>query len=56
MVPGFWLSEAGQTAAGTAIDMVLKTHPWYPNVEGNTHTEKIKFLNEVTKQLFVLFE
>ena len=27
MVPGFWLNEGGQSAAGAAIDHLLKSHP-----------------------------
>jgi ribulose kinase len=27
MVPGFWLSEGGQSAAGAAIDQLLSFHP-----------------------------
>lgn len=27
MVPGFWLSEGGQSAAGAAIDQLLSLHP-----------------------------
>src|SRR5437868_2765635 len=29
MVPGFWLNEGGQSAAGAAIDHLLKSHPAY---------------------------
>ena len=29
MVPGFWLNEGGQSAAGAAIDHLLKSHPGY---------------------------
>src|SRR5207248_826772 len=27
MVPGFWLNEGGQSAAGAAIDHLLRSHP-----------------------------
>ena len=27
MVPGYWLSEGGQSAAGAAIDQLLRSHP-----------------------------
>jgi D-ribulokinase len=30
MVPGFWLNEGGQSAAGAAIDHLVKSHPAYP--------------------------
>src|SRR5437763_1434811 len=29
MVPGFWLNEGGQSAAGAAIDHLIKSHPSY---------------------------
>ena len=30
MVPGFWLNEGGQSAAGAAIDHLLRSHPAHP--------------------------
>jgi D-ribulokinase len=32
MVPGFWLNEGGQSAAGAAIDHLIKSHPAYGEV------------------------
>jgi D-ribulokinase len=29
MVPGFWLNEGGQSAAGAAVDHLIKSHPAY---------------------------
>src|SRR5213079_2950480 len=29
MVPGFWLNEGGQSAAGAAIDHLVRSHPAY---------------------------
>ena len=29
MVPGFWLNEGGQSAAGAAIDHLIRSHPAY---------------------------
>src|SRR5205814_6553123 len=29
MVPGFWLNEGGQSAAGAAIDHLVRCHPAY---------------------------
>src|SRR5260370_23412015 len=29
MVPGFWLNEGGQSAAGAAVDHLIRSHPAY---------------------------
>lgn len=33
MVPGMWLSEGGQSAAGAAIDQLLSFHPFAPDAQ-----------------------
>jgi D-ribulokinase len=37
MVPGFWLNEGGQSAAGAAIDHLLKSHPAYGEAVAAAH-------------------
>ncbi len=32
MVPGLWLNEGGQSAAGAGIDHLVRSHPAYPEV------------------------
>jgi D-ribulokinase len=32
MVPGHWLCEGGQSAAGAAIDHLVRSHPAYPQI------------------------
>jgi D-ribulokinase len=47
MVPGFWLNEGGQSAAGAAIDHLIKSHPAYPEVAAaaqSAGTDVLKFL------------
>jgi D-ribulokinase len=47
MVPGFWLNEGGQSAAGAAIDHLLRSHPAYVEVSAaarGTGVEPIEFL------------
>ncbi|AVJ19537.1 ribulokinase [Serratia sp. MYb239] len=39
MVPGFWLSEGGQSAAGAAIDRLLELHPASAQVKGQAEAE-----------------
>jgi D-ribulokinase len=37
MVPGFWLNEGGQSAAGAAIDHLVKSHPAYGGAVAVAH-------------------
>ena len=38
MVPGMWLNEGGQSAAGAAIDQVIGLHPFSPEAEAMART------------------
>jgi D-ribulokinase len=47
MVPGFWLNEGGQSAAGAAIDHLVRSHPAYDETVAAAHaagTEILEFL------------
>jgi D-ribulokinase len=47
MVPGFWLNEGGQSAAGAAIDHLVKSHPAYGETVATARadgTEILEFL------------
>jgi D-ribulokinase len=49
MVPGFWLNEGGQSAAGAAIDHLVRSHPAYDETVAAAHAagmETLKFLEE----------
>src|SRR6185437_16387096 len=37
MVPGLWLNEGGQSAAGAAIDHLVKSHPAYGEAVAAAH-------------------
>ncbi|MBU1312347.1 MAG: FGGY-family carbohydrate kinase [Alphaproteobacteria bacterium] len=39
MVPGMWLNEGGQSAAGAAIDQILKLHPYGETARGEASRE-----------------
>ena len=39
MIPGLWLNEAGQSAAGAAIDHLVAMHPAYVEVKKQANTE-----------------
>ena len=34
MIPGLWLNEGGQSAAGASIDRMLRAHPAFPEASG----------------------
>jgi D-ribulokinase len=47
MVPGFWLNEGGQSAAGAAVDHLLRSHSAYAEASAaarSTGVETIEFL------------
>ena len=47
MVPGLWLNEGGQSAAGAAIDHLLRAHPAFPEASEkarSTGVDIIEFL------------
>jgi D-ribulokinase len=47
MVPGFWLNEGGQSAAGAAIDHLIRSHPAYNEAVAAAHaagSEILEFL------------
>ena len=44
MVPGFWLNEGGQSAAGAAIDHLVKSHPAYHEAVATARTDGIEIL------------
>lgn len=39
MIPGYWLNEGGQSAAGAAIDYLLRLHPAFPELEARAKAE-----------------
>lgn len=39
MMPGMWLNEGGQSAAGAAIDQLLAFHPATPEARANSQTQ-----------------
>jgi D-ribulokinase len=49
MVPGFWLNEGGQSAAGAAIDHLLRSHPAHAEASAaarSAGTDIIEFLEK----------
>jgi D-ribulokinase len=51
MVPGFWLNEGGQSAAGAAIDHLLKSHPAHVAVEAAAKSDGIDVIKFLEKRI-----
>jgi D-ribulokinase len=44
MIPGLWLNEGGQSAAGAAIDHLVRSHPAYDEAEAGAKTAGLGLL------------
>jgi D-ribulokinase len=51
MVPGFWLNEGGQSAAGAAIDHLIKSHPAYNEAAAAAHTGGTEILEFLERRI-----
>ena len=51
MVPGFWLNEGGQSAAGAAIDHLLRSHPASAEAAAAAHTEGLDVISFLEKRI-----
>jgi D-ribulokinase len=51
MVPGFWLNEGGQSAAGAAIDHLLRSHPAHVAVEAAAKSQGVDIIEFLEKQI-----
>lgn len=40
MVPGLWLNEGGQSAAGAAVDQLVSLHPAWPQARANAERQE----------------
>lgn len=41
MIPGLWLNEGGQSAAGAAIDHLIRSHPAYQEAQSRAKKERL---------------
>jgi len=41
MIPGYWLNEGGQSAAGASIDYLLRLHPAFPELEARAKADAL---------------
>jgi D-ribulokinase len=51
MVPGFWLNEGGQSAAGAAIDHLIRSHPAYNETVAVAHAGGIEVLELLERRI-----
>src|SRR6266403_180243 len=51
MVSGFWLNEGGQSAAGAAIDHLIKSHPAYNEAVAAAHAQGVKILEFLERRI-----
>src|SRR6202048_2355627 len=51
MVPGFWLNEGGQSAAGAAIDHLIRSHPAYNEAVASAHAGGMKILEFLERRI-----
>jgi D-ribulokinase len=51
MVPGFWLNEGGQSAAGAAIDHLIRSHPAYNEAVATAHAGGIEILEFLERRI-----
>jgi D-ribulokinase len=51
MVPGFWLNEGGQSAAGAAIDHLIRSHPAYNEAVATAHTGGMEVLEFIERRI-----
>jgi D-ribulokinase len=51
MVPGFWLNEGGQSAAGAAIDHLIRSHPAYSEAVATAHAGGMEILEFLERRI-----
>jgi D-ribulokinase len=51
MVPGFWLNEGGQSAAGAAIDHLIRSHPAYNEAAATAHVGGMEVLEFLERRI-----
>jgi D-ribulokinase len=56
MVPGLWLNEGGQSAAGVGIDHLVKSHPAYPEVVAAAKAANVGPLEFLERRVVARFD
>ncbi|HLZ06047.1 MAG TPA: FGGY-family carbohydrate kinase [Bradyrhizobium sp.] len=53
MVPGFWLNEGGQSAAGAAVDHLLRSHPAYAEASAAARSAGVDVIEFLERRIIV---
>jgi len=53
MVPGFWLNEGGQSAAGAAVDHLLRSHPAYDEAGASARSAGVDLIEFLERRIMV---
>ena len=56
MVPGFWLNEGGQSAAGAAVDHLLRSHPAHAEASAAAHSEGYNVIEWLERRIIARAE
>jgi D-ribulokinase len=56
MVPGFWLNEGGQSAAGAAIDYLLRSHPAHAEASAAAHLDSANIIAFLERRIIARVE
>src|SRR5262245_31154905 len=51
MVPGFWLNEGGQSAAGAAVDHLLRSHPAHAEAVAAARREGVEIIEFLERRI-----
>ena len=51
MVPGFWLNEGGQSAAGAAVDHLLRSHPAHAEAVAAARNEGVDIIEFLERRI-----
>jgi D-ribulokinase len=51
MIPGFWLNEGGQSAAGAAIDHLIRSHPAYNEAVASAQAGGMEILEFLERRI-----
>jgi D-ribulokinase len=51
MVPGFWLNEGGQSAAGAAVDHLIRSHPAHAEASAAARHDGVEIIQFLEKRI-----